>query len=77
MMNVIPDFRKFGQAAKLWINPDLVPEWKYKVTEVTYLLDKPSNVCQDKLIQMAKLLILHLCFRYICYPQGKKTQQNF
>ena len=59
-VNAIPDFRKFGQAAKLCMNPDLVPdlEWKYKVTEVTYLLDKPSAICQEKLIRMAKLFYI-------------------
>ena len=79
IVNAIPDFRKFGQAAKLHMNPDLVQdlEWKYEVTEVTCVMDKPSDVCWEKLIQIAKLLILHLCFRYICYSQEKKTPQNF
>ena len=32
----IPDFKKFGRMAKLWLNPGLVPnlKWEYEVTEV-------------------------------------------
>ena len=39
-MNAIPDFKKFGQTAKLHMDPNII--WKYEVTEVTFLLSKPN-----------------------------------
>ena len=32
----IPDFKKFERMAKLWLNPEFVPnlKWEYEVTEV-------------------------------------------
>ena len=64
----IPDFKKFGRMAKLWLNPELVPnlKWEYEVTEVTAIdCDGNSTQC-TRLRQVVKLLILHSCFRFIC-----------
>ena len=62
----IPDFKKFGTAVKLQLNPDKVPDlkWEYEVTEVapTKLDEKDEHLSTQVII---KALIFHLCFRFI------------
>ena len=70
-----PDFKKFGRAAKLRLNPDKVPDlkWDYEATE-TKQVAEISEVKNHKQVQgTARILILHLCYRYIC---SAKRQRN-
>ena len=71
----IPDFKKFGGAVKLQLNPDKVPDfkWEYKVTEVakpTKTDEKDEHLLTQVII---KALIFHLCFRFI---RSTKVQKN-
>ena len=49
----IPDFKKFGRAAKLQLNPDLVPDlkWEYEVTEVAAINDAENYIHHTRLQQ--------------------------
>ena len=74
----IPDFKKFGRAVKLWLNPDKVPDlrWEYKVTEVaqpTKIDEKDEHLSTQVII---KALILHLCFRFIRSTKGQKNLKS-
>ena len=74
----IPDFKKFGRMAKLWLNPELVPnlKWEYEVTEVA-AIDCVGNSTQcTRLRQVIRLLILHSCFRFICGTVEPKNKRN-
>ena len=70
---------KFGRVAKLWLNPDLVPDlkWEYKVTEVAAINDAENDIHHTGLQKIIKLLILHSCFRFICGTKGPKNLKNF
>ena len=71
----IPDFKKFGRMAKLWLNQGLVPnlKWEYKATEVGAIHCVGNNAQHTGLKQVIKLLILHFCFRFIF---GMTEQRN-
>ena len=71
----IPEFKKFDRAAKLQLNPDLVPDlkWEYEVTEVAAINDAENDIHHTRLQQIIKLLILHSCFRFICSTKGLKN----
>ena len=74
----IPDFKKFGRAAKLWLNPDRVPDlkWEYETTEIVYVAEADEiNNCKYAQ-EIAKALILHLCFRYICPDKRQRGLKN-
>ena len=74
----IPDFKKFGRGAKLWLNPDLVPnlKWKLEISEVAAINGARNSIQQTKLQQIIKLLILHSCFRFICGTRELKNLKN-
>ena len=74
----IPDFKKFGRAAKLQLNPDLVPDlkWEYEVMEVAAISDAENDIHCTKFQQIIKLLILHSCFRFICGTKGLKNLKS-
>ena len=74
----IPDFKKFGRAAKLWLNPHLVPDlkWEYEVVDVAAINDAENDIYHTRLQQITKLLILHSCFRFICGTKGPKNLKN-
>ena len=75
----IPDFKKFGRVAKLRLNPDLVPnrKWKYKISEVAAINGARNSIQQTRLQQIIKLLILHSCFRFICGTREPKNLKTF
>ena len=72
----IPDFKKFGRVAKLQLNPDLVPnlKWKYEIFEVAAINGARNSIQQTRLQQIIKLLILHSCFRFIFWY--KRTEES-
>ena len=74
----IPDFKKFGRMAKLWLNPGLVPnlKWEYEVTEVGAMNYVGNSTQHTRLRQVIKLLILHSCFRFICGTVEPKNIRN-
>ena len=64
----IPDFKKFGRAEKLQLNPDKVPDlkWEYEATKITQIAEiNEVNTCKQ-VQETAKALNLYLCYRYIC-----------
>ena len=74
----IPDFKMFGRAVKLILNPDKVPDlkWEYDVTEVaqpTKLDEKNEHLLTQVII---KALIFHLCFRFIRSTKGQKNLRS-
>ena len=74
----IPDFKKFGRAAKLQLNPDRVPDlkWEYETTEIAYVAEVDEiNNCKYAQ-ETAKALILHLCYRYICPDERRRGLKN-
>ena len=77
-MEKIPDFKKFGRAAKLRLNPNLVPnlKWKYKISKVAAINGARNSIQQTRLQQIIKLLILHSCFRFICGTRELKNLKN-
>ena len=75
----IPDFKTFGRAVKLQLNPDKVPDlkWEYKMTEVaqpTKTAEKDEQLLTQVII---KALIFHLCFRFIRSTKGQKNLKSF
>ena len=74
----ISDFKKFGRAAKLLLNPDLVPDlkWEYEVMEVAAISDAENDIHHTRLQQIIKLLILHSCFTFICGTKGPKNLKS-
>ena len=71
----VPDFKKFGRAAKLQLNPDKVPnlKWKYEEMEIAQMTEAdPYKQTQE----IAEILILHLCFRYICSTVKQRNLKN-
>ena len=74
----IPDFKKFGRMAKLWLNPGLVPnlKWEYEVTEVSAIHCVGNSAQHTILGQVIKLLILHSCFRFISGTAEPKNMRN-
>ena len=74
----IPDCKKFGRMAKLWLNPGLVPnlKWEYKVTKVSVIHCVGNSAQHTRLRQVIKLLILHSCFRFISGMAEPKNMRN-
>ena len=74
----IPDFKKFGRMAKLWLNPGLVPnlKWEYEVTKVSAIHCVGNSTQHTRLRQVIKLLILHSCFRFISGTTELKNMRN-
>ena len=74
----IPDFKKLGRMAKLWLNPELVLnlKWKYKIPEVTAIDCVGNSIQRTRLRQVIKLLIFHSCFRFICGTVEPKNIRN-
>ena len=74
----IPDFKKFGRMAKLWLILELVPnlKWEYKVTKVAAIYCVGNSTQQTRLQQVIKLLILHSCFRFICGTVELRNMRN-
>ena len=74
-MEKVPDFKMFGRAAKLQLNPDKVPnlKWKYEEMEIAQMTEAdPYKQTQE----IAEILILHLCFRYICSTVKQRNLKN-
>ena len=71
----IPDIKKFGRAAKLQLNPDKVLnlKWEYKEVEIAQMTE--ADPCKQTQ-EIAKILILHLCFRYICSTVKQRNLKN-
>ena len=74
----IPDFKKFGRMAKLWLNPGLVPnlKWEYEVTKVDVIHGVGNSTQHTRIKQVIKLLILHSCFRFISGMTEPKNMRN-
>ena len=74
----IPDFKKFGRAAKLQLNQDKVPDlkWDYEATE-TKQVAEISEIKNHKWVQeAARILIFHLCYKYICSAKRQRNLKN-
>ena len=74
----IPDFKKFGRAAKLQLNPDKVPDlkWDYEATETKWVAEI-SEIKNCKQVQeAARILILHFCYKYICSAKRQRNLKN-
>ena len=69
----IPDFKTFARAAKLQLNPDKVPDlkWDYEATETKQV----AEISEIK-NQAARILILHLCYKYICSAKSQRNLKN-
>ena len=74
----IPDFKKFGRIAKLWLNPELVPnlKWEYEVTKVAAIYCVGNSTQQTRLKQVIKLMILHSCFQvHLWYSRTEEYEK--
>ena len=71
----IPDFRKFGRAAKLHLNPDIVPNlgWEYEAAEVSTIAISEKSMFSTKWKLISKILILHSCVKFISSSKPQKT----
>ena len=74
----IPDFKKFGRAVKLQLNPDKVPDlkWEHEVTEVAQprkIDEKDEHLSTQVII---KSVIFHLCFRFLRSTKGQKNLKS-
>ena len=71
----IPDFKKFGRAAKLHLNPDIVPNlgWEYKAAKVSTIASSEKSMFSTKWKLISKLLILHSCVKFIFNSKPQKT----
>ena len=63
----IPDFKKFGRAAKLPLNPDIVPNlgWEYEAAKVSTIACSEKSRFSMKWKLISKILILHSCVKFI------------
>ena len=70
----IPDFKKFGRAAKLHLNPDMVPNlgWEYKAAEVSTIACSEKGTFSMKWKLISKVLILHSCVKFIYSSKPQK-----
>ena len=61
----IPDFKKFGRAVKLHLNPDIVPNlgWEYKAAKVSSIACSEKSTFSMKWKLISKILILHSCVK--------------
>ena len=74
----IPDFKKFGRAAKLQLNPDRVSDLKleYKVAEIVQAAESDEKNEYPSTQEIVKALIFHLCFKFIRSTKGQKSLEN-
>ena len=70
----IPDFKKFGRAVRLRLNPDMVPnlEWEYKAAEVSTIACSQKGTFSTKWKLISKILILHSCVKFIYSSKPQK-----
>ena len=70
----IPDFKKFGRAVKLCLNPDMVPNlgWEYKAAEVSTIACSEKGTFSTKWKLISKILILHSCVKFIYSSKPQK-----
>ena len=63
----IPDFKKFGRAAKLRLNSDMVQNlgWEYEAAEVSTIACSEKGTFSTKWKLISKMLILHSCVKFI------------
>ena len=71
----IPDFKKFGRAAKLCLNPDMVPNlgWEYEAAEVSTIACSKKGTFSTKWKLISKILILHSCMKFIYSSKPQKA----
>ena len=74
----IPDFRKFGRATKLQLNPDRVSDlkWEYEVAEIVQAAEINEKNEYPLTQEVVKALIFHLCFKLIRSTKGQKSLKN-
>ena len=75
----IPDFKKFGRAAKLRFNPDIVPYlgWEHEAAEVSTIACSEKSTFSTKWKLISKILILHSCVKFIYSSKPQKTLKMF
>ena len=71
----ILDFKKFGRAAKLCLNTDMVPNlgWEYEVAEVSTIACSEKGMFSTKWKLISKILILHSCVKFIYSSKPQKV----
>ena len=71
----IPDFKMFGRAAKLRLNPDIVPNlgWEYEAAKVSTIACSEKSMFSIKWKLVSKILILHSCVKFIYSSKPQKT----
>ena len=69
-----PDFKKFGRAAKLRLNPDMVPNlgWEYEAAKVSTIDCSEKGTFSTKWKLISKKLILHSCVKFIYSSKPQK-----
>ena len=74
----IPDFKKFERVAKLSLNPDKFPDlkWEYEATEITQVAEISEIKNRKQVQEAARILILHLCYKYICSAKRQRNLKN-
>ena len=70
----IPDFKKFGRAAKLCLNPDMVLNlgWEYEAAKVSTIVCSEKGMFSTKWKLISKMLILHSCVKFIYSSKPQK-----
>ena len=70
----IPDFKKFGRAVKLHLNPDIVPNlgWEYEAAKVSTIACPEKSTFSTKWKLISKILILHSCVKFIYSNKPQK-----
>ena len=70
----IPDFKKFGRAAKLHLNPDMVPNlgWEYEAAKVSTIACSEKGTFSTKWKLISKILILQSCVKFIYSSKPQK-----
>ena len=67
----IPDFKRFGRADKV---PDL--KWDYEATETKQVAEISEIENHKQVQEAARILILHLCYKYICSAKSQRNLKN-
>ena len=70
----IPDFKKFGRAVKLRLNPDMVPNlgWEYEAAKVSTISCSEKGTFSTKWKLISKILILHSFVKFIYSSKPQK-----
>ena len=70
----IPDFKKFGRAAKLRLNPDIVPNlgWEYEAANVSTITCSEKSTFSTKWKLISKIFILHSSVKFIYSSKPQK-----